>query len=187
MTLDAYIAGVGRLIELFNIADKKLAEKYCRDLVITSKDLYHIILTGRAGKLEPYRYACHFNDIVPSHLPPNARDREALQANDVGPLSPQAAKAVRKVMQIFKERRMFAAHLFFTPSYDYWHLLYFDQRDTNSKDNHWSVGGSHIHYSRESFCRDPLPVMWQAICEKPPKPPSSTHVRYEDLHQDGEY
>src|SRR5665647_2495398 len=106
MTLDAYIAGVGRLVELFNIADKKSAKKYCRDIVVTSKDLYHIILAGRSGTLEPYQYACHFADIVPSQLTPTARDEEALQANGVGPLSPRAAKAVSKIMQIHKGRRM---------------------------------------------------------------------------------
>jgi hypothetical protein len=183
MTLDADIAGVGRLIELFNITDKTSAKKYCRNLVITSKDLYHIILAGRDSILEPYRYACHFTDIVPPHLPPNAKDREALQANGVGPLSPKAAKAFRKMSQILKDRRMFAAHLFFTPSHDYWHLLYFDQRDTNPYHNHWTVGGSHIHYSRESFCQKPLLSMWQAILEQPPRPPRATHVRYEDLRE----
>jgi hypothetical protein len=185
MTADTNIAGLGRLLELFNIADKKSAKKHCRDLVITSKDLYHIIIAGRTGILEPYRYACHFANIVPPHLPPSAKDHEALQTNGVGPLSPRAAKAMSKVMQIFKERRVFAAHLFFTPSHDFWHLLYFDQRDTDTSDNHWTVGGSHIHYSRESFCREPLPVMWRAVCEQPPRPPSSTHVRYEEHLPEG--
>ncbi len=179
MTLNTHNSGVSRLIELFNINDKKSAKKYCRNIVITSQDLYSIILAGRDGILAPYQYACHFSDIVPSHLSPTVRDRAALQANDVGFHSSRTAKVISKIMQIPVERRMFAAHLFYPPSKDYWHLLYFDQRDTDSNDNHWSVGGSHIHYSRETFCRAPLLAMWQAICEQPPRPPSSTHVRYE--------
>lgn len=181
MTLDAYNTGVSKLIELFNIDDKKSAEKHCRNMVISSQDLYNIILAGKDGILAPYQYACHFSDIVNSHLSPTARDREALQANGVGSYSPRTGKVINKIMQIPEGRRMFSAHLFFMPSHDYWHLLYFDQRDTDSNDNHWTVGGSHIHYSRESFCREPLQAMWQAICEQSPRPPSSFHVRYKKL------
>ena len=28
-----------------------------------------------------------------------------------------------------EDRRIFAAHLFYTPDYDFWHIFSFDQRD----------------------------------------------------------
>jgi hypothetical protein len=170
-------------LELLNIPDKKSVKKYCQDLTLTPKDLSSIIMAGRLGALEPYEYACHFVELVPSHLPLTANDKEALQANGVGPLSLSAAKACKKITQIFKDRRLFSAHLFFTPSHDYWHLIYLDQRDTDTENNHWGVGGAHIHYSRESFCRDPLPVVWEAICEEPPRPPGSIHIRFNETFE----
>lgn len=136
MTTNSHLAGASRLLELFNIADKKSVKKYCQDLILTPKDLSSIIIVGQLGALEPYQYACHFVEIVPSHLPLTTNDREALQTNGVGPLSPSATKACKKVAQVFKDRRLFATHLFFTPSHDYWHLLYFDQRDTDTENNH---------------------------------------------------
>ena len=95
-------------------------------------------------------------------------------------MSLEAQKAFRKIDQIFKDRRQFAAHLFFMPSHKYWHLIYFDQRDTESKGNHWKIGGTHVHYSRESFCQQSMKVMWQNICSNPPKPPNSLHIRYKN-------
>ena len=170
------------MIELFNIDEKRSVKKYCRDLVVSSKDLFHIILAGRGGVLEPYRYACHFSDVVPPHLPLQERDTQALASNGVGPLKKEAAKATKKIFQLFVERRMFAAHVFFTPSQRHWHLFYFDQRDTDTRENHWVVGGSHIHYSRESFTTKPLLAVWEQLCQQPPLLPGSIHIRYEQLN-----
>ena len=54
----------------------------------------HYNLVGAA--LKPYRYACHFADIMPTHLPPNAKGLASLDSNGVGPLSPAAAKTFTK-------------------------------------------------------------------------------------------
>jgi hypothetical protein len=51
---------------------------------------------------------------------------------------------VRKINQIFKDRRLLVSHLFSNPNR--WHLFYFDQRDTQKdRQNHWKRG-SHIHF-----------------------------------------
>ena len=173
-------SGFEGLIKLFNIADKSTVKKSCRNLIVTQKDLFHLILVGQAGKLESYQYASHFVEIVPPHLQPTDEDLEVIASNGVGLMSLDAQKTFRKIDQLFKDRRVFAAHLFFTPLHDYWHLIYFDQRDTESKGNHWKVGSTHIHYSRESFCQISMSEMWQDICDNPPKPPSSLHIRYKD-------
>jgi hypothetical protein len=174
--------GFAQLLELFNIPTKREVERHCRKMEITSDDLFHMIIAGRdTTALAPYRYANHFAELRRPHLYPNEHDSAALQANGVGPLSPAAAKSVRKMFQLFEERRAFAAHFFFTPSHNHWHLLYFDQRDLETANNHWRPGGSHIHYSRESFTREPLIEVWQRVCSDPPTLPSSVHIRYRQL------
>lgn len=181
MSTEADLAGLEKLLTLLNAEDKKTAEKLCRDLVVERKDLVQLILAGRAGALEPYKYACHFAQIHPEHLRPTPRDDAALGQNGIGPLAPRAAKAVRKMFQTFEERRMFAAHLFYLPGQDIWHLFYFDQRDLDEHQNHWTVGGSHIHYSRECFTQQSLAAVWGAVCGLPPNPPGSLHVRFEGI------
>ncbi len=174
--------GLERIVQLFNFEGKSEIKKYCRDLVIRSEDLFHVILAGRVAGLHPYKYACHFSEISPEHLKPTQRDLAALAANGVGPMSREARKTVTKISQTFQDRRMFSAHLLYTPSMKFWHLFYFDQRDVSDRDNHWRLGGPHIHYSRESFAREPLADVWRKVCGRPPNPPSSVHIRYDDHH-----
>jgi len=181
MTHDQYIEGMLNIFGLFNSSTKKSAEKLARDLTITSKDLFHIIMAGKNGVLEPYRYACHFSQFTPQHLLPTEIDHARLSASRVGPHTPGSKKLFNKISGILKDRRIFAAHLFYTPSHEYWHLIYFTQRDTDPRNNHWKIGGPHIHYSRESFCNEPMSEIWRAVCSDPPKPPGSIHIRYKEL------
>jgi len=174
--------GLERLLQLFNIEAKKDVQKYCRDLVIRSEDLTNIVLAGRVEGLQPYKYACHFAQISPEHLNPTERDLAALAANGVGQMSRAARKTATKMFQIFQDRRLFSAHLFYAPSMKYWHLFYFDQRDVTDRNNHWGLGGPHIHYSRESFCREPLSDMWRNVCASSPVTPASIHIRYDYHH-----
>ncbi len=170
--------GLRKLLELFNLSgSKREIRKLCRDLAITSRDLFHFILAGRGGALDGYQYEPYFLHYVPESLDLTDENLRAMRSNGVGPLSADAKKAFNKVMQTFTDRRMFAAHLFYTGDKKFWHLIYFDQRDNQEEDNHWTVGGPHVHYSRESFCRQPLPVVWDQICQNPPQLPPSIHVR----------
>ena len=108
--------GLERLVRLFNLRDKKSVEKYCREVVITSEDLFHIILAGRADGIRPYQYTCHFDQYSPAHLNPTERDLSALASNGVGLMSRSARKTATKIAQIFQDRRLFSAHLFYTQS-----------------------------------------------------------------------
>jgi hypothetical protein len=111
--------GLERILRLLNLPDKRSVEKYCRDLVIRSEDFADILLAARMVELSPYRYANHFSEITPNDLYPTEGDLAAVAANGVGLMSPKAKKAATKINQIFIDRRLFAAHLFFTPSYKF--------------------------------------------------------------------
>lgn len=169
------------LIRLFNIPKKKEVERYARDLVITSEALSSLILTAQVAGLGAYKYACHHKEITPEHLEPSESERTALGTNGVGPIKGEARKFVTKINQIFKVRRLFSAHVFYSRSKAYWHMFYMDQRDYTKRENHWKHG-PHIHYSNNCFTNESLDEVWQKVTAISPKPPSSVHIRYDYHH-----
>ena len=169
------------LLKLLNIERKRDAEKYCRTLTIRSDEFADIILAARLTGMRPYIYDCRFTEYTPKHLNPSGKELEALAKNGVGKMGRGAQKAANKIFQIFEDRRMFSAHLFYTPSHNYWHLFYFDQRDVTDHRNHWRHG-PHIHYSRESFTNKPLKDVWAGVCSDPPELPKAIHIRYDYHH-----
>jgi len=173
--------GLASLLRLISISSKREVERQCRGMQITSDDFFHLLIAARdTAELAPYRYACHFVDIAPPHLFPNERDNAALTGGGIGSSAPGVGKFARKIFQLFKERRAFAAHLLFTPGGRYWHLFYFDQRDTEVAANHWR-GGSHIHYSGDTFTNDRLDIVWERVRATPPALPPSVHIRYRQV------
>lgn len=96
------------LLQLFNIDKKRELVRYCRDLVIYSSDFVSLILAGQTGVLEPYLYANQFMDKVPEQLHPSDKERNAMGEATVGALEGKSRKFVRKVFQIFKDRRYFS-------------------------------------------------------------------------------
>lgn len=151
------------LAGLFTIVPKSELKKYCRDLVVHAVDFVDLILMARAGDLWPYRYACRFIDQVPSHLRATDQELAGLSQNGIGPLQHEAGKGVSKTFQLlFKERRCFAAHLFYTPDYANWYLFYSDQRDEAAIGNHWQHG-PHIHLLSSHWPSLKLEDVWQQV------------------------
>ena len=153
-------ANIDDLIKLFKINSKRELEKHCRALTIRDVDFVAFILCVRTGGLEPYRYASRFFDHPMPHLTPTPDELTALAQNGIGPLQGKARKAVTKVSQFFVDRRAFAAHLFYTPDYEHWHLFYFDQRDTADVGNRWKHG-AHIHFISSLWPNLALPAIWR--------------------------
>lgn len=169
------------LIALFNLNKKKEVEAHCRKLVIRSEEFADILLAASVAGLGPYAYANHFVNLAPITLQPTPEELTALDSNGLGRLSGKAMKAVRKVDQMFKDRRLLAVHLFYARSLKHWHMFYFDQRDYSALNNHWSHG-PHLHYSHDSFTREPLAEIWRKIQDSEPVFPKSVHVRYDYHH-----
>lgn len=169
------------LVALFNLSKKKEVEAHCRKLVIRSEEFADVLLAARVAGLGPYLYANHFVELAPSFLHPSSEELEALGGNGLGRLSGKALKAIRKVDQMFKDRRQLAVHLFYARSLKYWHMFYFDQRDYSAENNHWEHG-PHLHYAHDSFTREPLSEVWRKVQEPTPVFPKSIHVRYDYHH-----
>jgi len=169
------------LVTLFNTERKRDVQALCRKLVIGSDEFANVVLAARVAGLGPYLYACHFAEVAPEHLAPSSEELNALGRSGVGTLSGKALAAVRKIDQMFEDRRLLAAHLFYDRSLKFWHLFYFDQRDYQADKNHWKHG-PHLHYSRDSFTREPLSEIWRKVCQPKPEFPKSVHVRYNYHH-----
>jgi hypothetical protein len=167
------------LLELLNLDSKAEVERHCRGLVVHGDDFAGLVLTAQVGGLGNYLYASHFDERVPDQLNPKPSEREAAGRAKVGLLEGEAKTFFSKIDQIFKQRRLFAAHLLYTASHKYWHLLYFDQRDTADDDNHWKEG-SHIHYANDRFHRDPLNDIWARVKKGETTFLKPVHIRYDE-------
>ena len=171
--------GFKNLINLLTIDNRKELVSYCKSLDIEKSDFATLLVAGSAGILDPYKYAVHFMDVVPKHLEPKRGDLSYISENGVGPMSEKGRKVARKVFQIFKDRRLFAAHLFYTPCYTHWHLFYFDQRDQEQRGNHW-IKGPHIHYVNDILNNNELGVVWDKVIKGDVGFNMKIHIRYID-------
>lgn len=170
-----------RLVVLLNIGRKRDAARYSKDLVITSEALTGIILAAQVDALGPYSYTSHSREISASTLNPSRQELTALARAGVGKATGLALKAIRKIDQQFRERSLLVAHLFYSRSHRYWHLFYFDQRDYGARRKHWKYG-PHIHYTQDSFTREPLRDIWTKVCSQPPHFPPALHIRFDYHH-----
>lgn len=167
------------LLELLNLKSKQEVMRHCAELVVHHQDLVALILAAQHGAIFPYRYANYFSDKVAPHLYPTGAEGQALAENGVGEFRSRGAKKfVSKMFQLFRERRMLAAHLFFTPNHQYWHLFYFDNRDTEESKNHWKCG-AHIHYISDLWSTLSLREAWSQVTSGRVTVPNKVHLRYQ--------
>jgi hypothetical protein len=165
------------VLDLMRLPNKAAVQKYCREVTFTGSDLVNVVLNARVGALAPYRYANHYDHRQPSHLEPTDEELKALATNGVGPARGKARKVLRKIHQVFEDRRLFSAHMIYHPETPEWHLFCFDQRDMQRDGNHWK-SGSHIHYSRHDIANALARDVWEAVLKSPPKLPKTEHLRY---------
>lgn len=167
------------LLAIFDILEKSKLVEHCKNAVVYSTDLANLILASQAEVIA-IRHIPVFQHHHPEHLILTNEDLSALGSNGVGPLRPRAQKTVRKLDEMFAQRRMFCGHLFWMPeSAGEWHLFYFDQRDVSDRNNHWQHG-SHIHLmSMVTHPRlDPNDLLGRLASSKRPKLGGSLHIRY---------
>ena len=171
---------LGSLLAIFDILDKADLDQHCRTAVIYKSDLSTLIMACLSDDV-PIRHFPFFKHHHPEHLVPTDNDREAIGRNGPGLLSKEAKKFTNKVGQMFEQRRLFCGHLFIpVQNTDEWHLFYFDQRDTDLRNNHWEHGG-HLHlmnmltHPRLSV----LDLVQKLEAEERPKLGGGFHIRFE--------
>lgn len=166
------------LIEILNFKSKKDLDRHCRNIVVYQQDLFWLILAAQHGVFHPYKYANHFERNVSQNIYPNELEQQAIRENGTGEFTTKlATKFSTKIFQMFREQRALAAHLFYTPDHRYWHLFYFDNRDTSDVKNHWKHG-SHIHYVSDLWPEITMSTVWQQVTNGQLYFPNKMHIRY---------
>src|SRR5713226_233363 len=97
-------ASLEGLLKLLEFDKKRELERYCRSAVISDSDFANLVMACEFSG-EPFLHQISYRDFVPEHLHPSGGEHKALSDNGVGPLGPEAAKAVRKMAQMFEELR----------------------------------------------------------------------------------
>ncbi len=166
------------LFEVLNFSTKRELERHCKNLIIYQQDLVALILATQHGALEPYRYANHFDRTTTSNLYPNDTERSAISKNGIGEFKTRGAKKfASKISQLFKEQRALAAHIFYSPNHRYWHLFYFDNRDTSEHGNHWKHG-PHVHYVSDLWPELTLAEAWRQVTTGDFSFRNKLHIKY---------
>lgn len=168
-------------VQLLNLKRKKEVESFCKDWVISSEKFADFIMAASAGAIQPYLHWRHHVDLEPEHLWPSQEELNALGKNGVGKIEGKALKAITKIEQMFEQRKLISVHVFYHPSKKYWHIFYFNQRDTSKDGNHWDLG-PHIHYTHDTFLNVPLDEVIDKIVAEKPKLPKSIHIQYDYHH-----
>jgi hypothetical protein len=167
------------LVEIFQISSKRQLEKHCRSLTIWRSDLYALIMAAQSGDAEISHYPIYIQ-YHPPELTLTEENLRALHDNGVGAFKKPAQKTVNKLGEMMRQRRIFAAHLFWFPDYPgNWHLFHFDQSDTNPHTNHWQHG-SHIHLiNMLTHPRtDPVQLISELEAMQKPHVSHAIHIRY---------
>ena len=135
------------LLKLFEFDKKRDIEQHCRQLVISGEAFFQLVCSCDMTGI-PFLHKILWRDSAPDHLNPSEAELKALANSGPGLIKdPQALKAVRKMSQIFVERRYLVGHIFHVPDLTKWHFFCFDQRDLEGdKPNHWKEG-SHVHFT----------------------------------------
>ncbi len=168
-------------IKLMALERKKDIETFCRDWVISSEAFADFIFAGMSGAIKPYKHWRHHVNLEPEHLWPTDEELNALGSNGLGKAEGKALKAITKITQMFEQRKLISVHVFYHPSKKFWHMFYFNQRDTSDDNNHWDLG-PHIHYTHDSFINADLDKVVAQITQKKPKLPKSIHIKYDYHH-----
>jgi hypothetical protein len=174
------------LLKLFTFDKKRELERYCRKIVINSSSFADFILACELG-LFPFLHKIHYRDHVPEHLYLSDKDSAALAANPLGRLQPDAQKAVKKISQMFKDRRYLVGHIFYLPDLSKWHFFQFDQRDLeDERRNHWKEG-AHIHFLNWLWPNYEPKTLWANFTSGKAKMNDALHVRYLDAARQEKY
>lgn len=171
------------LLEIFSFEKKADLVRHCKELIISSEDFFRLVLACEMWGI-PLLHEITYKDKVPPHLVPKETEIEALQSTPPGaPLTGDAAKAVSKLAHAFEERRYLVGHMFFTPDKSKWHFFCFDQRDLNTKGNHWEHG-SHVHFVNWLWPNFTADTVWRDFTIDDDRPGSDLHLRFVEPERD---
>jgi hypothetical protein len=168
-------------LQLLSFSKKSELEKFCRSLEIDGRDF--TVLISNAYKIG-YAHEIKYNDFQPEHLQPTEEEVQGLGKTENGIISIDGQRFIRKISQLFKQRRYLVAHIF--ANAQRWHLFYFDQRDIQNVDsNHWKHG-AHLHFVNDLWPNyDPNDV-WALFNLADASVGGKLHIRYKPVEAEQE-
>jgi hypothetical protein len=90
-----------RVLKIFSFEKKGDLEKYCRSVVISSRDFFALVVACELTR-NPFSHEISYRDKVSEHLNPSDSEIQALKSTPAGSLlTGDAEKAVRKMSQMF--------------------------------------------------------------------------------------
>ncbi|CBW25937.1 hypothetical protein BMS_1053 [Halobacteriovorax marinus SJ] len=144
-------------IELFELTRKRDVKKYCKELKITERDLFLLIMNSEQIG---FSHSSKHNSFVPEH---HIYDKDEMnKLSDKESCSKTRKKVMSKISGTFRERRNVSCHLFHNGAM--WHCFYFSYEDSQNMPNkkqHWKHG-THIHYISYIW-NDAKDDLWQAL------------------------
>lgn len=165
-------------LKIFEISKKSELVKHCKEITIHSSDFATTVFACDAGAM-PWLHKISYRDFVPEHLKPTDKLGKALAGQGIGPLNDEARKEFVKIEQLFKDRRYLVGHIFYKHDLSQWHFFYFDQRDFDTRNNHWEHG-AHIHLLNHLWPNLKADTLWQTFNAGNPKLSGSLHIRFSD-------
>lgn len=165
------------LISILLCDKKSKLDKICREGFVSSSDLYSLIVASKAEKSSWYHFRKHFH-YVPAARELTETDLENLAQNKDTRLVGKALASLNKLYALIDERRCLSLHLFVHRIDASWHILFFDQKDTDERRNHWKEG-PHLHLVNYlTYFQNPFDL-WDSIVSASERPKSKFHIRYE--------
>lgn len=176
------LKNIESLLKIFSIEKKSDLVKYCKETLIHQSDFAGLVFACEGDQM-PWRHKISYRDFVPTHLTPKGNLGSLLARNGVGTLNPDAKKEMRKISQLFLDRRYLVGHIFYTSDLKFWQFFYFDQRDIEQRSNHWEHG-SHIHLLNHLWPNLDAETLWNSFNSGNPKLSGALHIRFQASHRD---
>lgn len=165
-----------KIKRLFEIKDKKSAERYCKTLHLNGYDISDSRFNAdQAG----FSHTNKHLEIVPEDLEPTKVQKDAFRnISELGPIqNKDARKYLQKISATFKQRKNINAHLYERGKE--WHLFWFTYHDSIpgniGQEPHWQ-GGNHVHYTSYLWGLNKENV-WKSL-ESSSYKINGTHVKY---------
>ena len=168
------------IVDLIFADRKKEAQRIADQISIGRGDISSLIeLSHTSFEHFPYFYAFKRFDTLPDHLHLTEQDLSALTRSNGHKGSDHGLqKALNKIFQFPEEANRSTAHLFYTGQHQFWHLFFFDIRDTRSVRPNWK-GGPHWHYLSHLFTNKSCQEVWSGFCKdgRQALPKNGAHIR----------
>jgi hypothetical protein len=155
-----------------SISKKRELRKFVKQIVIRSRDFTTLIWNAAA--------IGYHHDIKPREFRPDDPNLDrpwVFDRSEDGKPTPETIRTIRRINQIFHQRRLLTAHIFINRQR--WHIFYFDQRDMDASGENRFKHGSHIHFVNDLWPNYAPQDVWSLLELPKTTVKGNLHIRYD--------